>query len=244
MNTLLKCENLVFGYNAPKKNVATALASPVDFELSSGEVVALLGENGCGKSTFLKTLCGLIDAVSGSVMLDNGVLNEIPVKERAKKITLVRMGGMSCERMTVRDFVSLGRMPYAGLFDGRSQEDDRIIDEAIALLDLENFKHRWITELSDGEKSRAYLAVAIAQQVKVLLLDEPNAFLDIPRSRKLFEMLRMLAKERDMGVIVSTHSVEYAEKYSDRMMVIAGGQVRVAKTETARAEGLLNWTEE
>jgi iron complex transport system ATP-binding protein len=101
-----------------------------------------------------------------------------------------------------------------------------------------------MTELSDGEKSRVYLAEAIAQQVKVLLLDEPNAFLDIPRSRKLFEMLRKLAKERDMGIIVSTHSVEYAEKYCDRMMVIANQQVRCAAANEARALGLLDWTEE
>ena len=243
MSTLLSCKDLVFGFNASKKDAATALVSPFDFELSSGEVVTLLGENGSGKSTFLRTLSGLVEKVSGSVMLDYRSLNEIPVKNRAKFVALVRMGGMTCERMTVRDFVSLGRMPYAGLFDGRSQEDERIIDESIALLDLEKFKDRWVSELSDGERSRVYLAEAIAQQVKVLLLDEPNAFLDIPRSRKLFEMLRMLAKEREIGIIVSTHSVEYAEKYSDRMMVIAGGQVRVAKTENARAEGLLKWTE-
>jgi iron complex transport system ATP-binding protein len=146
-------------------------------------------------------------------------------------------------RMTVRDYVSLGRMPYAGLFDGRSAEDERIVDESIELLELEKFASRWMTELSDGERSRVYLAEAIAQQVKVLLLDEPNAFLDIPRSRKLFEMLRVLAKERHMGIIVSTHSVEYAERYSDRMMVIAGGRVRVAATQDARANGLLDWTE-
>ena len=88
------------------------------------------------------------------------------------------------------------------------------------------------------------MAQAVAQQVKVLLLDEPNAFLDIPRSRKLFALLQKLAKERNMGILVSTHSVEYAEKYCDRIVVIANGQVRVAKSEDARAEGLLKWTEE
>jgi iron complex transport system ATP-binding protein len=135
-------------------------------------------------------------------------------------------------------------MPYAGLFDGRSEEDERIVDEAIALLELENLANRWVNELSDGERSRVYLAQAVAQQVKVLLLDEPNAFLDIPRSRKLFTLLQKLAKERKMGILVSTHSVEYAEKYSDRMVVIVDKQVRVAKTENARAEGLLDWTED
>ena len=238
---LLKCESLVFGYGSSKTNAA-GLVNPFDFELLSGEVVAWLGENGCGKSTFLKTICGLVGTVSGRVVLDGNGVDEIPVKDRAKLVSLTRMGGVACERMTVRDYVSLGRMPYAGLFDGRSAEDERIVDESIELLELEKFASRWMTELSDGERSRVYLAEAIAQQVKVLLLDEPNAFLDIPRSRKLFEMLRVLAKERHMGIIVSTHSVEYAERYCDRLMVIEKGIVRCAAAGDARAEGLLDWT--
>lgn len=240
-SVLLKCEDLVFGYGFSEKK-ATGLAAPFNFVLSAGEVVALLGENGCGKSTFLKTACGLVSVVSGRVILEGHAMDEIPVRDRAKLVSLTRMGGVACDRMTVRDYVSLGRMPYAGLFDGRSAEDEQIVDESIRLLELEKFADRWVSELSDGERSRVYLAEAIAQQVKVLLLDEPNAFLDIPRSRKLFEMLRMLAKERRMGVIVSTHSVEYAEKYSDRIMVIENGIVCCAAAGDARAEGLLDWT--
>lgn len=240
-SVLLKCEDLVFGYGSSEKK-ATGLAAPFDFELSAGEVVALLGENGCGKSTFLKTACGLVSAVSGRVILEGRAMDEIPVRDRAKFVSLTRMGGVACDRITVRDYVSLGRMPYAGLFDGRSAEDERIVDESIGLLELDSFADRWMTELSDGERSRVYLAEAIAQQVKVLLLDEPNAFLDIPRSRKLFEMLRTLAKEKGMGIVVSTHSVEYAEKYCDRLMVIEKGLVRCAAAGDARAKGLLEWT--
>jgi iron complex transport system ATP-binding protein len=242
LNTqLLQCDNLVFGYKREKSADAVGLVTSLNFELNAGEVVALLGENGSGKSTFLKTLCGLLQPVSGSVFLLGK--SQWTARERAKFITLVRMGGAPCDRMTVREFVSLGRMPYAGLFDGRSQEDERIIDEALALLEIEKFTGRRLTELSDGERSRVYLAQAVAQQVKVLLLDEPNAFMDIPRSRKLFTLLQKLAKERGMGILVSTHSVEYAEKYCDRIMVIADQQVRCAAANEARAQGLLRWTE-
>jgi len=238
LNTmLLNCENLVLGYGHEK----TVVVTPVNFELNAGDVVALLGENGSGKSTFLKTLCGLLQPVSGNVLLFGK--SEWTARERARFITLVRMSGVTCDRMTVREFVSLGRTPYAGIFDGRSKEDESIVDEAIALLDLENFASRWLTELSDGERSRVYLAQAVAQQVKVLLLDEPNAFLDIPRSRKLFKLLQKLAKERGMGILVSTHSVEYAEKYCDRIMVIEKGSVRTESAKDARAKGLLDWTE-
>jgi iron complex transport system ATP-binding protein len=152
------------------------------------------------------------------------------------------MAGVAPDRMMVREFVGLGRTPYAGIFDGHSAEDNRIIDESLALLDLETFAGRWVSELSDGERSRVYLAMAIAQQVQVLLLDEPNAFLDIPRSHHLFKILKRLAVERQMGIVVSTHSVEYAEKYSDRLMVVSDRQVRISKTLVARANGLLDWT--
>lgn len=247
MTKLLQCENLVLGYQTAKAK-ASRIVAPFDFELKGGEVVALLGENGCGKSTFLKTLCGLLPPVSGEVSLCDRPLNSSKgsawsARERARMIALVRMSALACDRMTGREFVSLGRTPYAGLFDGRSKEDERIVDEAIALLELESFANRWVNELSDGERSRVYLAQAVAQQVKVLLLDEPNAFLDIPRSRKLFTLLQKLAKERGMGILVSTHSVEYAEKYCDRIMVIEKGCVRSELAKDARAKGLLDWTE-
>lgn len=247
MTNLLQCENLVIGYKDGKRE-NVGLFAPFHFELNAGVVVALLGENGCGKSTFLKTLCAQLQPVSGTVSLCGRPLDSTKeaawnARERAKLVTLVRMSGVTCDRMTVREFVGLGRTPYAGLFDGRSKEDERIVDESLALLELEAFANRWMNELSDGERSRVYLAQAVAQQVKVLLLDEPNAFLDIPRSRKLFALLQKLAKERGMGILVSTHSVEYAEKYCDRMVVIENGCVRCERASDARAEGLLDWTE-
>ena len=248
MTNLLQCEGLVLGYQAAKANAA-GIVAPFSFELKAGEVVALLGENGCGKSTFLKTLCAQLQPVAGEVTLCGQSLwgsadaAAWTARERAKLVTLVRMSGLVCDRMTVREFVSLGRTPYAGLFDGRSKEDEKIVDEAVSLLELENFTNRWVNELSDGERSRVYLAQAVAQQVKVLLLDEPNAFLDIPRSRKLFTLLQKLSKERGMGILVSTHSVEYAEKYCDRIMVIEKGCVRCESANEARAKGLLDWTE-
>ncbi|WP_297702312.1 ABC transporter ATP-binding protein [uncultured Fibrobacter sp.] len=242
--SLLSCTGLVVGY-AKSRNVSeTGLIAPFDFELHSGEVVALLGENGCGKSTLLKTFAGMIPPLKGIVTLSKN--ESWTARERAKFVALVRMGylaNVSLDRMTVREFVGLGRTPYVGLFDGHSAEDERVVDEALKLLELENYASRWVSELSDGERSRVFLAMAVAQQVKVLLLDEPNAFLDIPHSHRLFRTLKKMAAEREMGIIVSTHSVEYAERYSDRMMVIAGGRARVAATQDARANGLLDWTE-
>ena len=145
------------------------------------------------------------------------------------------------DRMTVQEFVSLGRTPYAGVLDGRSAEDDAIIEQSMECLDVKRFAGRAVCELSDGERTRVYLAEAIAQSVNVLLLDEPNAFLDIPRSHALFRTLRELAASRGMGIVVSTHSVEYALRYADRIMVIDGGEVKVATAGSAEQSGLLDW---
>ena len=236
---LLECKNLLVGYNSALETMKI----PFDFSLVSGTVVALMGENGCGKSSLLKTFAGLLKPVAGEVSLEGNSLTEWAPRERAQKISLVRMSSAVPPRMSVSEFVRLGRSPYSGIFDSRTDEDNRIVDESMALLDVADFANRPIAELSDGERSRVFLAEAVAQQVKILLLDEPNAFLDIPRSHALFRLLKKIAAERNMGIVVSTHSVEYAERYCDKIMVVNDGAVRVAPAADARKAGLLDWTE-
>ena len=236
---LLECKNLLVGYNSALET----MKSPFDFSLSSGTVVALMGENGCGKSSLLKTFAGLLSPVAGMVSLEGKTLTEWAPRERAQEISLVRMSSAVPPRMSVSEFVRLGRSPYSGIFDSRTDEDNRIVNKSMALLDVANFANRPIAELSDGERSRVFLAEAVAQQVIVVLLDEPNAFLEIPRSHALFRLLKKIAVERKMGVVVSTHSVEYAERYCDKIMVVNGGTVKVAAAPDARKAGLLDWTE-
>ena len=236
---LLECKNLLVGYNSALET----MKFPFDFSLASGNVVALMGENGCGKSSLLKTFAGLLAPVAGEVSLEGKSLTEWAPRERAQEISLVRMSSAVPPRMSVSEFVRLGRSPYSGIFDSRTEEDNRIVENSMALLDVANFANRPIAELSDGERSRVFLAEAVAQQVKILLLDEPNAFLDIPRSHALFRLLKKIAVERQMGIVVSTHSVEYAERYCDKIMVVNGGTVKVASAADARKNGLLDWTE-
>ena len=238
-NILLECKDLLVGYG----KALPSMKFPFDFSLASGSVVALMGENGCGKSSLLKTFAGLLAPVAGEVSLEGKSLTEWSPRERAQEISLVRMSSAVPPRMSVSEFVRLGRSPYSGIFDSRTEEDNRIVENSMALLDVANFANRPIAELSDGERSRVFLAEAVAQQVKILLLDEPNAFLDIPRSHALFRLLKKIAMERQMGIIVSTHSVEYAERYCDKIMVVNGGTVKVASAADARKNGLLDWTE-
>ena len=238
-NILLECKDLLVGYG----KALPSMRFPFDFSLASGNVVALMGENGCGKSSLLKTFAGLLAPVAGEVSLEGKSLTEWAPRERAQEISLVRMSSAVPPRMSVSEFVRLGRSPYSGIFDSRTEEDNRIVENSMALLDVANFANRPIAELSDGERSRVFLAEAVAQQVKILLLDEPNAFLDIPRSHALFRLLKKIAVERQMGIVVSTHSVEYAERYCDKIMVVNGGTVKVASAADARKNGLLDWTE-
>lgn len=219
----MKAEKLEFGYKEP-------LCRPLDFSLASGEVVALIGANGCGKSSLLKTLGGLVPPLGGKVW--------------ASSVSLVRMGLTPPETMTVEEFVSLGRSPYSNFLDGRTHEDLLIIHEALAMMDLVGMARKKVVHLSDGERSRVFLAEAIAQQAQVLLLDEPNAFLDIPRSHFLFRTLRKLAEERGLGILVSTHSLEYAERYAHKILSFTGlGNVECALANEARQKGLFDWTE-
>ena len=238
-NILLECKDLLVGYG----KALPSMKFPFDFSLASGNVVALMGENGCGKSSLLKTFAGLLAPVAGEVSLEGKSLTEWAPRERAQEISLVRMSSAVPPRMSVSEFVRLGRSPYSGIFDSRTEEDNRIVENSMALLDVANFANRPIAELSDGERSRVFLAEAVAQQVKILLLDEPNAFLDIPRSHALFRLLKKIAVDRQMGIVVSTHSVEYAERYCDKIMVVNGGTVKVATAADARKNGLLDWTE-
>lgn len=243
MSRLLLCTGLLFGYGGRGGRAALCCDTPCDFEVSAGEVVALMGENGCGKSTLLKTFAGTIPPLAGEVSLCEKLLGQWSAQERATHVALVRMSVPAPDRMTVREFVGLGRTPYSGVLDSRNAEDEMVIENALRLFTLEEFANRPVAELSDGERSRVYLAEAVAQQVKVLLLDEPNAFLDIPRSHALFRMLRSLALEQHMGIVVSMHSIEYAEKYCDRIAVIDNRRVQAAPAGEARERGLFAWTE-
>lgn len=234
---LLNLHQVTFGYGSP-------LASPLDMELPAGQVVALVGENGSGKSTLLKTLGGMLLPLDGSLELEGRPLAEYGLRELSKKVALVRMGLVPPAEMTVREFVSLGRSPYAGFLDGRSREDERIIDSAMDDMDVTLFAERKVAELSDGERSRVYLARALAQQVKLLLLDEPDAFMDIPRRKNLFVTLQKLSREKDMAVVLSTHWVDYAEKYADSILAFTTkGKLEFAPASRARELGLLSWAE-
>ena len=234
MSVILEAKSLQFGYAAGQP-----FSRAFDFALDAGEVVALMGENGCGKSTLLKTFAGMLRPVAGSVVIQGRDVHDrekgYTLQELSKQVTLMRMNMAPPDRMTVREFVSLGRKSRdRWIHCGLQEVNDAVIGSRIAIVyDGRNVSWGSFRMKLEGERT--------AKGKDVLLLDEPNAFLDIPRSHALFRTLRSLAASRGMGIVVSTHSVEYALRYADRIMVIDGGDVKVAAAGSAEQSGLLDW---
>lgn len=236
-NDVLDIIGIQFGYDS-------AFFAPFDFSLNAGEVVALLGPNGVGKSTFLKTCSGELKPLSGSVNVCGKNVADFAFRERSKKIARVRPAMNVPPRMTVSEFVMLGRSAYADFLDGRSKGDQKIVEASLELADAKCFTKRILASLSDGEKARVFLAEALAREPSVLLLDEPTAFLDVPHVIALFKLLKQVAEQRQCGILVCTHQLEYALKYSDRVVVFEKDHdVFCGTSEEARQSGMLKWAE-
>ncbi len=246
-NVLLEAKQFSFGYQS-------TLISPMDFSLHAGEVVSLLGPNGCGKSTFLKTCVGEVKPLGGALLLKNKSIASIKPKELSKIIARVRATLPFSERILVREFVSLGRSAFSGIFDKHSESDETAILNALTQTNTLSFATRPLGALSDGERARVFLAEALARETPILLLDEPTAFLDVPHTISLFKMLKDIALKRRCGILICTHQTSYAETFSDRLLIfnpsskqkansgISPGTFFCGTTADAHAVDALAWT--
>lgn len=201
--------------------VAEGLAA----QLRAGELTCLIGRNGTGKSTLLKTVAGLLPPLGGDIMVvDDG--KESPLLTQ-RDIAVVLTERINIQGMRVRDMVGLGRSPYTGFFGVLRERDNEIVTEAMKLAGLppEQYAHRLINEISDGEKQKAMIAKAIAQQTPVILLDEPTAFLDYPSKEETMLMLRSLAHEQGKAILISTHDLDVAQRTTDAAWFFSNGAI-------------------
>lgn len=201
--------------------VAEGLAA----QLRAGELTCLIGRNGTGKSTLLKTVAGLLPPLGGDIMVvDDG--KESPLLTQ-RDIAVVLTERINIQGMRVRDMVGLGRSPYTGFFGVLRERDNEIVTEAMKLAGLppEQYAHRLINEISDGEKQKAMIAKAIAQQTPVILLDEPTAFLDYPSKEETMLMLRSLAHEQGKAILISTHDLDVAQRTTDAAWYFDNGAI-------------------
>ena len=224
---VLAARDLVVGYRS-RRGGDRLLLTDLDLDLAAGELTCLLGPNGCGKSTLLRGLTGLQAPLAGQVTLDGRDLTALSSRHRARLLSIVLTEAVDGGLLRCADLVALGRYPYTG-WSGRLQPADvAAVRWALRVTGVEALAGRRVDELSDGERQRVLIARALAQQPAVLALDEPTAFVDLPHRVELAELLRSLARECGLAVLLVTHDLSLALRSADTVWLI----------EPSRSDGL------
>lgn len=199
--------------------------------MQSGKLASLIGANGVGKSTLLKTLTGFLPKLEGSLLLDGKDISEFSQRALARQISIVLTQKPEVQNLTVEEIVGLGRSPYTGFFGKLHANDQQIVDESITAVGIEKLKNRMIQTLSDGERQKVMIAKALAQQTPVIFLDEPTAFLDFSSKVETFQLLQRMAHEMGKLVLLSTHDLELAVRFSDTLLQVNGDGLRTVSNE-------------
>ena len=196
----------------------------VDLDVAEGEWVTIIGPNGAGKSTVLRAVGGLLP-YAGSIALAGTGLDALSRRHRARTVATVAQNPVVPPAMLVYDYVLLGRTPYIAALGRESDSDLAVVDEVLAALDLEGFAGRRLDTLSGGERQRAFLARALAQGGRILLLDEPTSALDIGHQQEVLDLVDRLRAERGLTVLATMHDLSAAGEYADRLVLLAGGRI-------------------
>ena len=202
-----------------------ALARDIALGAAKGQVLALIGPNGAGKSTLLKTLAGQLAPLGGAVLLDGQELARIPGNARAQKLALMLPHTRRTELTTCFEFAAAGRIPYTGRLGILSAEDKKQIQNALELVGAAHLANRDFNCVSAGQRQRVLLARAICQEPEVMILDEPTSYLDIRHKLELLAILRKMAKENGITVIMSLHEIDLAQKISDQVICVKGDRI-------------------
>lgn len=196
------------------------VAKDIDATISSGELTCLLGANGVGKSTLLRTLSAFQPPIAGEIEIMGKSLTAYTDKQLATVIGVVLTEKCSLRNMTVEELVGMGRSPYTGFWGNLGKEDKRIVDDAIAMVKIESLKYRMVHTLSDGERQKVMIAKALAQETPVIFLDEPTAFLDFPSKVEMMQLLHQLSRSTNKTIFLSTHDLELALQIADKIWLM------------------------
>lgn len=209
--------------------------SDINLELRSGQLACLIGENGIGKSTLLKTLTGFLPKLKGSLLLGNRDIESFSQRELARQVSIVLTQKPDVQNLTIEEIIGLGRSPYTGFFGRLRAEDRKVVDDAIATMGIEKLRGRMIQTLSDGERQKVMIAKALAQETSIILLDEPTAFLDFPSKAETFQSLQRMAHERDKLILLSTHDLELAVRFADSLLEVKSGRLQAVSASEVKA---------
>ncbi|MDR1983365.1 MAG: ABC transporter ATP-binding protein [Prevotellaceae bacterium] len=217
-------ENLSLGYKN-STNTEHEIFPPFSLTACSSQFIALVGRNGIGKSTFLRTLTGLQNIFSGKICINGKPTETLSRKDYAELMSFVSTEAVRVLHLKVFDLVAMGRYTYTNLFGNLSINDEKIIVESLKMVGMNDFIWRNVSELSDGERQRAMIARALVQDTPIMILDEPTAFLDIPNKYEIILLLKNLAREKSKTIIFSTHDLNIALQLADKIWLMAKGKM-------------------
>ena len=215
----ISMDNLAVGYNGK------AIIKDICIDIGKGEIVTLIGPNGAGKSTILKSITRQLALIGGKVIFEEKDLHKMTSKDVSQKMAVVLTERLKAELMTCYDIVASGRYPYTGKLGLLTEEDEKMVDEAMAAVNATEFGPKDFNAISDGQKQRVLLARAICQDPEIIVLDEPTSFLDVRYKLELLSILRNMAKKKGITVIMSLHEIDLAEKVSDKIICVKGDRI-------------------
>ena len=212
---MLQVKDLNIGYQ-------NEIISGLNFTINKGELIGLVGSNGVGKSTLLKTIIGSLKPLKGEISLDGKALQSISQQELSKLISIVLTDKLGGFNLTVFDIVAAGRIPYLNAFGQLNPSDIEIVNQSLETIGIKNLAEHYFDELSDGQKQKVLIAKSLAQQTPIILMDEPTAFLDFESRQQLFILLKQLVKDQQKTVIVSSHDLDVLFKNVSKVLYLKG----------------------
>ncbi|MFR9648958.1 MAG: ABC transporter ATP-binding protein [Rikenellaceae bacterium] len=237
-DAIIELKELTIGYRS--KGDRREVAQNINATLRSGELTAVLGANGVGKSTLIRTITKAQRALSGEVNLQGRALREYSAQELAQIISVVLTEKLELKNTTLFDLVSMGRAPYTGFWGALEKGDIDIVEESLEKVNISHLRDRMVDTLSDGERQKAMIAKALAQQTEMIILDEPTAFLDFPSKVETMHLLHRLAKQLGKTIMMSTHDLDLALQIADRVWIMDSGGVHVGVPEDLALDGTLS----
>jgi iron complex transport system ATP-binding protein len=202
----------------------------LDLKIAAGQITALVGPNGCGKSTLLRGLARLLAPKGGAVLLDGIAIHRVPTKELAKTLGILPQGPTAPEGLTVRELVAQGRYPHQHWFQQWSAADEAATERALTITNMAHLADRPVDALSGGQRQRAWIAMTLAQETSILLLDEPTTFLDMAHQLEVLHLLEQLNRTEERTVVMVVHDLNHAARYAHHVVALCGGQIAAAGT--------------
>lgn len=233
-NSILTAKNLCIGYGTKKNEIS--IARNINFDIQKGQFVCVVGKNGIGKSTLLRTISGVQKSLSGNVYLNKKTITHYSNSALAKQLSVVLTDHIPESQLSVFEIVALGRQPYTNWIDQLTEQDLTIVENAIKQTDLEFLRNELFYTLSDGQKQRVFIARALAQDTDLIIMDEPTVHLDLHHTIKIFQLLKKIVKTTKKTILISSHQINLCIQLSDAMILFSDKGVESNTTKTLLAQ--------